>query len=352
MKLAATICLCMGVCCGTLAAQQTLIAADSLKPGRFPVRAAAAKAAVAQPVALAGITESPAAFGLAPSPTLYEAATPPDPAMVCTQVTDVAVLAPASEYAFDREQFTHAALKAAFAHDNLVKMAHDFVPGQPLPDAPVPLTAKQKFDGFLHNSYSLQLGVNILSDALIAQATGAYPRFGGGMQGFGQRLGVSTTGAEVASFLGGFVYPTLFHQDPRFYPSHEHGIFNRIAYAASRVVIGRSDSGTTVVNASTIASHFTQAAISNFYVPYRNESVSGTVENALTGLLGAVEGNIISEFWPDLTEFAWRRTHSMFVKKGMALGDPSSAAQNYSSGSEPSAVSSQQSESSSQQSEN
>jgi len=301
-----------------------------------PIAFPAEKASLGRPVLSAGVTEPPAGFGLAPSPTLYDVAVPQGSATVCTQIKQATVFGPPSEYAFVRDQFTPTAIKAAFTHDNLVKMAHDFVPGQPLPDAPVPLTPRQKFNGFMNGSHSIQIGVNILSDALISQATGAYPKFGGGMQGFGQRLGASTAGAETAAFFGGFVYPTLFHQDPRFYPSRQHSVINRLAYAASRALIGRSDSGRSVINASVIASQFTEAAISNAYIPYRNETVSGTIENALTGLLGVVEGNIVNEFWPDFTEFAWRRTHSEFVKKGMELGDPTGV-QNY-----PTAVASEQ----------
>jgi len=322
MKLARAI-MCVGVSCGSLVAQQVPIARQ-IKPIAFP----AAAAEKAPTVLSTGVTGLPAGFGLAPGTTLYDAAIPQDQAAVCTELKRAAALAPPSEYAFVREQFTPTALKAAFTHDNLVKMAHNFVPGQPLPDAPVPLTPRQKFQGFVNSSYSVQLGVNILSDALISQATGAYPKFGGGMKGFGQRLGVSAAGAETAAFFGGFVYPTLFHQDPRFYPSRQHSVIDRLAYAASRALIGRSDSGRSVINSSVIASQFTEAAISNAYIPYRNETVSGTIENALTGLLGVVEGNIVNEFWPDFTEFAWRRTHSEFVKKGMELGDPTGV-QNY-----------------------
>ena len=51
---------------------------------------------------------------------------------------------------------TAAAIKGTFSHDNMVKMARNFVPGQPLPDAPayVPLTSRQKFDTFLQHIHS------------------------------------------------------------------------------------------------------------------------------------------------------------------------------------------------------
>jgi len=331
MKLGMAICLCVGLS-SPLAAQQTLLASSpppfalpvpaassvSALPG-FPTTAPTAIGVVPQPLSPPGLAESAVAAGLSPDGTLYDAALPHD--AICTEVLPQPL---ASDYAFDHAQFTAAALKAAFTHDNLVAMARNFVPGQPLPDAPdyKPLTTKQKFEAFLRNSHSVGMGVNILSDALVSQVTGAYPRFGGGMAGFGQRMGVSAAGAETAAFFGGFVYPTLFRQDPRYFPSHQHSIVNRLAYAASRALIGRSDSGMSVINSSVIASQFTEAAIANAYIPYRNETVSGTIENALTGLGGVAEGDILTEFWPDIKEFVFRHTHSSLVRRGMALGDP------------------------------
>ena len=144
------------------------------------------------------------------------------------------------------------------------------------------------------------MGFSIMADAVIAQASGAWPTLGGGMHGFGQRVGVSAAGEEAASFFSGFLFPTLFHQDPRYFRSHQTRIIDRLAYAASRVVIGRSDDGRSVINYSAISGQFVQAAVSNAYVPYRNESVSGTIENALAGLSGVAQAQILNEFWPDI----------------------------------------------------
>jgi hypothetical protein len=225
-----------------------------------------------------------------------------------------------SSYAFSRAQFSLASLKASFEHDNLVKMAHNFVPGQPLPDAPsyVPLTTRQKFDSFARSTHSADMGFSIMADALIAQASGAWPTLGGGMGGFGQRLGVSAAGEEAASFFSGFLFPTLFHQDPRYFRSHQTRIVDRLAYAASRVIIGRSDDGRNVINYSAISGQFVQAAVSNAYVPYRNESVSGTIENALTGLSGVAQAQIHNEFWPDIKQFLTSHTPGMHQKESTA----------------------------------
>jgi hypothetical protein len=246
---------------------------------------------------------------------------------VCTQALPPVLAVPQSDNAFDHLQFTAAAFKSAFTHDNMVKMARNFVPGQPFPNAPVyvPLTSRQKFDLFVRRAHSFDTLSGALIDSLTAQATGAYPSFGGGMAGYGKRLGAATAGAESASFFGTFALPALLHQDPRYFRSQQTDISDRLAYAASRVLIGRSDSGRSVINTSLILSEFVQAAVSNAYIPYRRETVPGTIENALTGLGSVAQARILSEFWPDIMAFVTRhepaRIHEWHEKwNSSALG--------------------------------
>jgi hypothetical protein len=316
MKLGMAICLSLAICGSPLVAQQHMLASSARTPIRFSTAAASSASSVGHYVPVF-------AFALGETTSIYETATPEPELAVCTQVMPRVAIVD-SEYAFDHLHFEAAAIKATFSHANMAKMARNFVPGQQLPEEPyyVPLSARQKFDAFLRQSHSPSLGVGILSDALISQATGAYPRLGGGWHGFGQRVGVSAAGNEAAAFFGGFLYPTVFHQDPRYFPSHESGIANRIAYAASRALIGRSDTGWSVINNSVIASQFTQAAIANAYIPYRNQTAGGTVENALIGIAGVAQENILKEFWPDIKQFVTRHTTNRWIKRGMAMGDP------------------------------
>ena len=305
MRVRAALWLSLGLC-SSLAAQQTVVVAARTKAAPFPATFSLAPSPNRVLVGAGLPAEfglSEATLGLATSTAFY--GVPPAPASVCTQPLPLLVAAPEKTYAFDHLQLNAAAIKAAFSHDNLVKMAQNFKPGQPLPDAPsyVPLTKQQKFDLFLRQSHSFDTVSGAMFDSLIAQATGAYPTFGGGMGGYGKRLAASMAGAEGAAFFGTFLFPTLLHQDPRYFRSQDSGISNRLAYAASRVIIGRSDDGRNVINTSLIFSEFAQAALSNAYIPYRNESVSGTIQNALFSLGSVAQARILTEFWPDIKAF-------------------------------------------------
>jgi hypothetical protein len=123
------------------------------------------------------------------------------------------------------------------------------------------------------------------------------------MGGYGKRYAAALAGAEAGGFFGRFLFPTLLHQDPRYFPSHQNDISDRMAYAASRVFITRSDDGRNVFNSSLILTVLTTTALSNAYLPYRNETVPGTLENAAACLGSVAQTYILKEFWPDIREF-------------------------------------------------
>ena len=305
MNAGAAFCIAVGLWSVPLAAQQAVLASAAPPPLPAIARSAPELSRAPRPAVPADFELSSAALGLPANATPYEAAMPYGSESVCTQALPPVLAVPQSDNAFDHLQFTAAAFKSAFTHDNMVKMARNFVPGQPFPNAPVyvPLTSRQKFDLFVRRAHSFDTLSGALIDSLTAQATGAYPSFGGGMAGYGKRLGASTAGAESASFFGTFALPALLHQDPRYFRSQQTDISDRLAYAASRVIIGRSDSGHSVINTSLILSEFVQAAVSNAYIPYRRETVPGTIENALTGLGSVAQARILTEFWPDIMKF-------------------------------------------------
>jgi hypothetical protein len=72
--------------------------------------------------------------------------------------------------------------------------------------------------------------------------------------------------AETRNFLGEFLLPVAFRQDPRYVPStgaHSGGY--RLLYAMSRVVVGHSDSGHTMFNFSKVGASVGSAAAARYY---------------------------------------------------------------------------------------
>ncbi len=195
-------------------------------------------------------------------------------------------------------------LHGEFTRDHMIAMAHNFVPSKSLPDAPsyTPLTSQEKFDGWAHHTYSADMLMGTVFDTLILQATGAFRDYGGGMQGFTKRYGTQLLSNEAGSLFGRWLFPTILHQDPRYFPSHQTNIFDRMAYAVSRTVITRSDSGGNVFNSSLLLTLLFTSALNNGYKPNYDESFQATMANTFAGLGGTAQANLLNEFWPDLVK--------------------------------------------------
>jgi hypothetical protein len=136
-------------------------------------------------------------------------------------------------------------------------------------------------------------------DATWAQAWGDPSDYGGGMEGWGKRLGAAAAGSEARSFFGTFLFPTLLHQDPRYFPMQRGPIFKRGLHGVERVFVTRNDQGREVFNASgMLAIAFTES-LGMAWTPER-ERTAGT---AFVRILGAVQGDaidyVLREFTPD-----------------------------------------------------
>jgi hypothetical protein len=193
-------------------------------------------------------------------------------------------------------------LHGEFTRDHMMMMARNFIPSKPLPDSPAytPLTSKDKFEGWAHHTYSADMLVGTVFDTMILQATGAYRDYGGGMQGFTKRYGTQLLSNEAGSLFGRWLFPTILHQDPRYFPSRQTNILDRMAYAVSRTVITRSDNGNNVFNSSLILTLLFTSALANGYKPNYEESFPATMANTFAGLGAVAQINLLNEFWPDL----------------------------------------------------
>jgi len=195
-------------------------------------------------------------------------------------------------------------LHGEFTRDHMMAVARNFVPSKSLPDAPsyTPLSSRDKFEGWAHHTYSTDMLMGTVFDTLTLQATGAFRDYGGGMQGFTKRYGTQLLSNEAGSLFGRWLFPTILHQDPRYFPSTQTKVFDRMAYAVSRAVITRSDNGGNVFNSSLLLTLLVTSALNNGYKPNYDESFRATMANTFAGLGGTAQMNLLNEFWPDLKQ--------------------------------------------------
>ena len=126
---------------------------------------------------------------------------------------------------------------------------------------------------------------------------------GRGGQGFLRRTGFNVADEANSTFFGIFLFPTLFHEDPRYMPL-DHGTKRaRIAYALSRVVLTRNDAGPTELNKSLILGTVVSSAISSAYYFRVGGSTGAGVIFANAGISLASEAgfNVFKEYWPNVS---------------------------------------------------
>lgn len=171
-----------------------------------------------------------------------------------------------------------------------------------------PLTARQKFDVFLHSTYApstfLNAGIDVVADRVKGRRN---PEYETGMMGWGQHYGIALATSETDVFFQRFFFPTLLKQDPRYYRNPDLPFFRRVLYSMSRVVITRSDSGGETINASRILGGATTRAISDLYVPGQAQGMRPISNTVTFDLLRDAGMNLLHEFWPDMRRIVFHR---------------------------------------------
>ncbi len=171
-----------------------------------------------------------------------------------------------------------------------------------------PLTSKEKFKIAAEDAFDPGTFVMSAAFAGEGQLTKSEPAFHQGVTGYARYFASAYADFAVADFMTEAVYPTLLHQDPRYFRRGTGSGASRLAYAAGQIFWTRGDSGRKQFNISELAGNATSVAISNAYYPSNRDAVS-----ALTrwGMQLAVDmtGNFLKEFWPDLRNKLTRKPH-------------------------------------------
>lgn len=165
-----------------------------------------------------------------------------------------------------------------------------------------PLSARQKFDVFLHSTYSPRTFANAAIDEAADRAKGHHlnREYETGFRGVGQRYGINLATAETDVFFQRFLFPTLLRQDPRYFRNPDLPFFQRALYAMSRVLFTRTDGGGQTFNSSRILSIAASRAVSDLYVPGERQGMHPVATCVSFTLLRDAGLNLVHEFWPDV----------------------------------------------------
>jgi Carboxypeptidase regulatory-like domain len=160
-----------------------------------------------------------------------------------------------------------------------------------------PLTWEQKFSLAARGTFDPVALIGVAFAAGIEQANNSYAGYGQGAAGYSKRFAAKFVDGRTSDFLTHAVFPSLFHQDPRYYYQGSGSLKSRLVHAVGSAFVTRSDSGSTVPNYSFLLGDMCSAALSNLYYPPANRGVSLVFNRAAVGLAGRVGGNLIREFF-------------------------------------------------------
>jgi len=155
------------------------------------------------------------------------------------------------------------------------------------------VTAQASFDPVTFVWHGLQ--------AAISQANNSESGYGQGAEGYAKRYAQNFADGTIENFTTQAIFPSLLHQDPRYFQSGQGGVKHRILYAVGRIFVTRTDSGLAQLNYSEFLGSSTAAVISTYsYHPKedRDLSTAASVWGSEVGF--DTLNNLIKEFWPDI----------------------------------------------------
>lgn len=136
--------------------------------------------------------------------------------------------------------------------------------------------------------------------ALMGQARNSNPSYGQGVSGYAKRYGTFYADTGIGTLMTTSVFPTLLHQDPRYFQLGSGGIWHRAMYSVSRIFVARADNGDLQFSSPEIVGDAVAAGLSNTYHPQNQRTFGNTLSVWGTDILLNAVCNVAKEFWPDL----------------------------------------------------
>ena len=162
----------------------------------------------------------------------------------------------------------------------------------PTPKHAFKIATKSSFD------YSSFISVGITS--LWTESSKAHPALGKGASGYWRYYWRGFLDKTDGKYLATFAFPTVFHEDVRYYAVSEGALWKRGIYASSRILITPNYQGHQTVNASELLGRGAAQAISLFYYPSKDRTAGEFAQRYGYALGSDALTNMFREFWPDI----------------------------------------------------
>jgi hypothetical protein len=159
------------------------------------------------------------------------------------------------------------------------------------------LDAKEKFR--IAKEDSVDRGTVALAAVFAgeSQLSRSQSSFGNGPGGYALYWATAYADFAIGNFMTEGVFPTLLHQDPRYFRRGSGSIRKRLGSAVGQIFWTRTDSGGRQFNYSEIAGNSAAVAVSMAYYP-GSRSASDAASQLGVQVAVDIAGNIVKEFWP------------------------------------------------------
>ena len=172
-----------------------------------------------------------------------------------------------------------------------------------------PETVKDKFTSATEDSFDYSSIFIPAAIALYNMDQRTTPQFHEGAAGYARYFWHSAVDQTTENYMVEFIFPTVTHEDSRYYTLGRGGFFKRTGYALSRAVITRSNSGNEVFNISEVFGAGASAGISNLYYPAASRSVGNTMSEWAEDVGIDAASFWAKEFWPDINRHVFHNKY-------------------------------------------
>ena len=168
----------------------------------------------------------------------------------------------------------------------------------PVDDTYAPITGQQRIEWVVDGTVGPRsLAVGVI--AMAWQTAWDTPEeWGRSWSGAGKRYLAREADVAISNTLEAGL-GALWHEEPRYIPSHRRGVRARTYYAMKTVFLAQRSDGRLAPAWGRYVANTLNNVIENAWLPPSVTTPEQTLIRSADGFLGRLIGNIYEEFWPD-----------------------------------------------------
>ena len=163
-----------------------------------------------------------------------------------------------------------------------------------------PPTPKQAFIIATRNSFDYSSFFFVGLTSLIAEATNAHPQIGRGPEAYWGYYWRGFLDKTDGNYLVIFALPTVLHEDARYYAMGKGGVWKRLVYSTSRILVAKTYDGNNTFNTPEVLGRAMAQGISASYYPSGSRTIGALSQKYAYALGRDALTNAFREFWPDI----------------------------------------------------